>query len=77
MLLQLTKKALFPGESEIDQIFKIFQLLGTPNEDIWPGISNMSHYARSFPTWKPANLKDRIHFHDDEEEDFFKVFLLT
>ena len=24
------------GDSEIDQIFKIFKVLGTPNENNWP-----------------------------------------
>ena len=28
----LTKRILFPGRSEIDQIDKIFKMLGTPNE---------------------------------------------
>jgi serine/threonine protein kinase len=35
----LTKKPLLPGDSEIDQLYKIFQFLGTPNEENWPGLS--------------------------------------
>jgi cell division cycle 2-like protein len=31
----LTKRILFPGRSEIDQIDKIFKMLGTPNEKTW------------------------------------------
>ena len=30
------KTPLFPGESDLDQLDKIFQLFGTPTEDIWP-----------------------------------------
>lgn len=30
----ITGDALFRGESEIDQLFKIFQILGTPNEQV-------------------------------------------
>jgi cyclin-dependent kinase len=30
------KKPLFMGDSEIDQIFKIFKILGTPHENNWP-----------------------------------------
>jgi len=26
------RRALFAGDSEIDQIFKIFRIMGTPNE---------------------------------------------
>ncbi|EHA99421.1 Cell division protein kinase 3 [Heterocephalus glaber] len=29
----VTRKALFPGDSEIDQLFHIFQILGPPSED--------------------------------------------
>jgi len=29
------------GDSEIDQIHKIFACFGTPNENTWPGITNL------------------------------------
>lgn len=37
------KRPLFPGDSEIDQLYKIFLLLGTPIEDSWPGVYNLSN----------------------------------
>ena len=37
----LTRKPLFTGKGELDQIDKIFQLLGTPNDTVWPGFSNL------------------------------------
>uniref|UniRef100_A0A5S6KSK6 Folliculin n=1 Tax=Xenopus tropicalis TaxID=8364 RepID=A0A5S6KSK6_XENTR len=37
----LAHKPLLPGGSEIQQIDLIIQLLGTPNENIWPGFSNL------------------------------------
>ncbi|EAW24903.1 cyclin-dependent kinase [Aspergillus fischeri NRRL 181] len=53
-----TRKPLFPGDSEIDQIFKIFRLLGTPDEEIWPGVTALPDYKPSFPKWRrsPAPL---------------------
>ncbi|KZV95494.1 Pkinase-domain-containing protein [Exidia glandulosa HHB12029] len=42
---------LFPGDSEIDQIFKIFQLLGTPNEDNWEGVTKLPDFKPTFPQW--------------------------
>lgn len=27
---------LFPGDSEIDELFRIFRVLGTPDDDMWP-----------------------------------------
>lgn len=51
---------LFPGDSEIDQIFRIFRVLGTPNEDIWPGVSNLPDYKPTFPQWSAQDLHNAI-----------------
>jgi len=50
------KRPLFIGDSEIDQIFKIFKILGTPDEDIWPGINELPDYKPTFPKWKQNKL---------------------
>lgn len=34
---------LFPGENELDQIAKIFNLLGPPTEEQWPGWRTLKH----------------------------------
>ncbi|ETW08593.1 CMGC/CDK/CDC2 protein kinase [Aphanomyces invadans] len=52
------KKPIFPGDSEIDQLYRIFRLLGTPDESVWPGISGLRDYASTFPKWRPQNLED-------------------
>lgn len=44
---------LFPGDSEIDQIMKIFRIMGTPSDSTWPGVEALSHYSPEFPKWKP------------------------
>jgi len=51
-----TRKALFPGDSEIDQLFKMFKVLGTPNETLWPGVSELKDYKNDFPKWRPQSL---------------------
>eukprot|EP01061_Rhynchopus_euleeides_P019062 TRINITY_DN3137_c1_g1_i5.p1 TRINITY_DN3137_c1_g1~~TRINITY_DN3137_c1_g1_i5.p1 ORF type:complete len:404 (+),score=157.39 TRINITY_DN3137_c1_g1_i5:242-1453(+) len=51
---------LFPGECEVDAMFKIFRLLGTPTADEWAGVAALPHFRRQFPKWTPANL--RTHF---------------
>ncbi|KAJ5122758.1 hypothetical protein N7526_009695 [Penicillium atrosanguineum] len=43
-----TRKPLFPGDSEIDEIFKIFRLLGTPDEESWPGVTTLPDYKSTF-----------------------------
>lgn len=51
-----THKVLFRGDSEIDQLFQIFRILGTPEEDSWPGVSKLPDYKTTFPKWKPQKL---------------------
>lgn len=46
------KRPLFVGDSEIDQIFKIFQFHGTPTEKEWPGINQVPDFKPSFPKFK-------------------------
>ena len=48
-----TGAPLFAGDSEIDTIFKIFQTLGTPSEQVWPGVGELPEYKASFPNWLP------------------------
>ncbi|GMN38918.1 hypothetical protein TIFTF001_008131 [Ficus carica] len=35
------RQALFPGDSEFQQLLHIFRLLGTPSEKQWPGVSSL------------------------------------
>jgi len=46
----LAHKPLLPGKSEINQLDLIIDLLGTPNDQIWPGLS-------SLPSLKDFTLK--------------------
>jgi len=48
----VTKRPLFPGDSEIDELFRIFRTLGTPDEQMWPGVSKLPDYKpANFPHW--------------------------
>lgn len=47
----VTKRPLFHGDSEIDQLFRIFRILGTPTEEIWPGVTKLPDYKPIFPKW--------------------------
>ncbi|GAM22109.1 hypothetical protein SAMD00019534_052840 [Acytostelium subglobosum LB1] len=48
----LNKKPLFSGDCEIDQIYRIFRVLGTPNESIWPGVTELPDFhVNTFPIW--------------------------
>ncbi|XP_057243792.1 cyclin-dependent kinase 2 [Malurus melanocephalus] len=52
----ITRRALFPGDSEIDQLFRIFRTLGTPDEAAWPGVSALPDYKATFPRWARQDL---------------------
>lgn len=56
----LTKKPLFAGDSEIDQLFEIFQVLGTPGEKLWSEVYNLPNYRNTFPIWPARNLRSMI-----------------
>jgi serine/threonine protein kinase len=47
----VTKRPLFPGDSEIDELYKIFRQLGTPNEEVWPGCTALQDWNAAFPKW--------------------------
>eukprot|EP01084_Bolivina_argentea_P016607 31059_1 len=46
-----TKKILFKCASEIELLFTMYQLLGTPNDQIWPGVSGLPYYNSLYPKW--------------------------
>jgi serine/threonine protein kinase len=52
------KSAVFPGDSEIDQLFRIFRFLGTPTENEWPGVSQLPDYKDNFPVWAPQPFEN-------------------
>ena len=41
---------------EIDELFKIFRVLGTPGDDTWPGVTGLRDYQSLFPAWPRLNL---------------------
>jgi cyclin-dependent kinase len=51
---------LFPGDSEIDELFRIFRVFGTPTESSWPGISSYPDFKPTFPKWSAKDLKTTI-----------------
>ena len=40
----------------MQQLLHIFKLLGTPNEDVWPGVKTLRDW-HEFPQWKPQPLE--------------------
>ena len=51
-----TRRPLFAGDSEVDEIFKIFKLHGTPTEETWPGVTKLKDFKTTFPKFKAVPL---------------------
>jgi cyclin-dependent kinase 2 len=51
----ITGKPLFQGRSKIDQLWQIFNVLGTPDEKTWPGVTGIRYYRKE-PKWDPIPL---------------------
>lgn len=64
-----TKKPIFCGDSEIDQLYRIFSVLGTPSnkEDgdrpVWPGVEQLQDYNSNFPVWAYKGLAIKMREH--------------
>ncbi|KAF9909173.1 Cyclin-dependent kinase 3 [Lobosporangium transversale] len=65
----ITKRPLFPGDSEIDELFKIFKLRGTPTPEIWPGCEKLKNYKTQFPNWDRQALQTVVPDLDQEGID--------
>merc|ERR1712187_1031918 len=53
-------RPLFSGDSEINQLHKIFFLMGTPNDKFWPGVTKLPEFSHFFPIWFPCRLQEII-----------------
>jgi serine/threonine protein kinase len=56
----VNRTPIFPGDSEIDQIFRIFRILGTPDEEVWRGITTLRDYKPDFPQWSKKPLSSIV-----------------
>ncbi|NXP05142.1 CDK3 kinase, partial [Thinocorus orbignyianus] len=72
----VTRKPLFPGDSEIDQLFRIFRTLGTPTEVTWPGVTQLPDYKRDFPRWARKEVKEIVPNLDRDGRDLLVQLLL-
>lgn len=69
----LTKRALFSGDSEIDQLYRIFRVLGTPTESLWPSMIHLADFKSSFPKWKQQDLSELLPEFSSDVIDLIRV----
>ena len=69
------KKPLFTGDSEIDQLYKIFKMLGTPTTSANPEIVRLPNFKSAFPKWKDNRLEASVPSLCNQGKDLLKKML--
>ncbi|KAI4997327.1 cyclin-dependent kinase B1-1-like [Hordeum vulgare subsp. vulgare] len=68
------KQALFPGDSELQQLLHIFRLMGTPTEEDWPGVTALRDW-HEFPQWKAQRMTRAVPTLETEGIDLLSKML--
>lgn len=50
-----------------------FRILTTPNDETWPGVSELKDYKPTFPKWSDNLLKDSVKNISNEGLDLLEV----
>lgn len=67
---------LFPGDSEIDQLHKIFNALGTPTQEMWNGVEELPDYSTRFPNWRKRHIGETVRNLDTQGLDLLSQMLI-
>jgi hypothetical protein len=46
-----------PACRQIGLLYRIFETLGTPSEELWPDIHQLAHFTGDFPRWKGKDVR--------------------
>jgi len=49
------------------------RILGTPNEEVWPGVRELPDYKPTFPQWSRQDVSRIVPMLDDAGLDMLKV----
>lgn len=69
------KEPFLPGDSEIDQIHKIFKLLGTPDDRVMPGVTALPYWRNNYPEWPRLDISLRLPNLDEDGVDLVEQLL--
>ena len=58
---------LFNGDTEIEQLFRIFRLVGAPNQSNWDALSDNQDFRLTFPDWESVYFPYACYQEDSEE----------
>ncbi|EIW72920.1 hypothetical protein TREMEDRAFT_16078, partial [Tremella mesenterica DSM 1558] len=72
----MLSEALFPGRGEIDQINRIFSLLGQPNDDVWPGYTKLPLTSKLNTLGSPfSTLRQKFKYLSSEGHNLLAALL--
>ena len=73
----LSLNPLFPGNNDIDQIYRVFQIMGSPSTVTWPGVEDLPDFKKiSFPDLPAVDLKFFIPHGSDADIAFLRTILV-
>ena len=73
----LNKSPLFAGDTDIEQLSLVIRALGTPNEKIWPSLTELPDYNKiEFPNYEPIPFEELTPDACKESVDLLKRFLV-
>lgn len=70
-------RPLFPGNSISDELTRIFKILGTPTEEIWPKVIQLPEYKKDFEIFPRIQLETLFPKLDHNGIDLLKVRHIT
>ncbi|KAL7252635.1 hypothetical protein ACSBR1_007241 [Camellia fascicularis] len=56
----VTQQPLFATTSQVEQLRRIFSIMGKPTEETWPGVTSLCPYLENFDVNEPKNLADEV-----------------
>ena len=68
-------KPLFPGDTDANQLQKIFKILGTPSAETWPTITELPDWKPDFPVYEPQSWASITPTLEAEGMDLMSKFL--
>jgi len=69
-------RAIFPGNNDIDQMFRVFQIMGNPTPENWPGVELLPDFNKvCFSALQPISLALVIPHLDGQDLQFLESLM--
>ncbi|KAF5946106.1 hypothetical protein HYC85_016334 [Camellia sinensis] len=73
----VTHRHMFNGCSETNLLVNIFRLLGTPNEETWPGVTSLFPFIGKIVQSPPQDLAEEVRGLEPAGVDLLSVCICT